>query len=253
MSHRYPIAGIVQLFLLLVPPVTPAAALIILDVETGLVMNASNDVRIPNDTGTKFSLTDDLETDPDYFVRGRITYALTEKHVLSVLLAPLRVEAQGRIDRDIMFDGRLFSAGSDLSSRYRFDSYRFTYRYQFDTESRFRAGIGFTLKLRDAAVSLQGDGKRAEKVNFGFVPLVNFGARLLISPRLELMVEADALAAPQGRAEDVLAALRYNLHRDLSLNFGYRLLEGGADVDEVYNFALFHYLVVGASFTLHGV
>jgi hypothetical protein len=243
----------VTVFLLfLCAGVVPAAAQIILDVETGLVMNGSNDVRIPNGTGTTFSLTDDLETDPDYVVRGRITYPITGRHILSVLLAPLRVEAYGRTDREIMFNGRRFAAHADLHSVYRFDSYRLTYRYRFHDASRLRAGIGFTLKLRDAAISLAGDGKSTEKVNSGFVPLVNFNARLLFTRRLGMVVDADALAAPQGRAEDVLVALQYSPHRDLALNFGYRILEGGVDVDEVYNFALFHYLVVGASFTFHG-
>jgi hypothetical protein len=31
---------------------------------------------------------------------------------------------------------------------------------------------------------------------------------------------------------------------------GYRILEGGADNDEVYNFALFHYAAVGVTVTL---
>lgn len=239
--------------LLLFISIMPASAQIIVDVESGVILNASNDVRIPNETGTFFSLTDDLEADPDYFVRGRITYPITDRHILSVLLAPLRVEAQGRSTREILFNGERFPANANLSSVYRFDSYRVTYRYQFRDTSRFRAGIGFTLKLRDAAIELSGDGKRTEKVNSGFVPLVNFQTHLLLSDRVGLVVEGDALAAPQGRAEDVLFALKYNPHRDLALTFGYRLLEGGADVDEVYNFALFHYFVIGAGFTFHGV
>jgi hypothetical protein len=31
-----------------------------------------------------------------------------------------------------------------------------------------------------------------------------------------------------------------------SLYGGYRILEGGADVDEVYTFSLFHYAMIGA-------
>jgi hypothetical protein len=35
------------------------------------------------------------------------------------------------------------------------------------------------------------------------------------------------------------------LSRAVSVDAGYRLLEGGADNDEVYTFAFFHYAVAG--------
>jgi hypothetical protein len=34
------------------------------DFENGLVVSGYNDIQIPRDTGTRFSLTDDLKTDP---------------------------------------------------------------------------------------------------------------------------------------------------------------------------------------------
>ncbi|MFZ1845950.1 MAG: hypothetical protein WAU12_03520, partial [Saprospiraceae bacterium] len=57
--------------------------------------------------------------------------------------------------------------------------------------------------------------------------------------------EGDALAAPQGRAEDVLLAVTYKFSDNLMTHLGYRILEGGADNDEVYNFSLIHYASVG--------
>ena len=53
------------------------------------------------------------------------------------------------------------------------------------------------------------------------------------------------LAAPQGRAEDVSLKAVVRLTDAVDLDLGYRLLEGGADNDEVYTFAFFHYAVVG--------
>ncbi len=60
-----------------------------------------------------------------------------------------------------------------------------------------------------------------------------------------ILLEGDALAAPQGRAEDVLIAARYRVSDHFGLKAGYRMLEGGADNDVVYNFALFNYASVG--------
>ena len=62
------------------------------------------------------------------------------------------------------------------------------------------------------------------------------------------LFEGDALAAKQGRAVDVLLAASYRLTNQIGIRAGYRILEGGADNDEVYNFALLHYLSVGLSF-----
>jgi hypothetical protein len=64
-------------------------------------------------------------------------------------------------------------------------------------------------------------------------------------PKFGLLLDGDALAAPQGRAEDVLAALTYHASDRMGIKIGYRILEGGANNDVVYNFALLNYAVVG--------
>jgi hypothetical protein len=69
--------------------------------------------------------------------------------------------------------------------------------------------------------------------------------------RLSLLLEGDALAAPQGRAEDILVAARYKINDAASMSVGYRLLEGGADNDEVYNFSLFNYASLGFLYTFN--
>ena len=56
------------------------------------------------------------------------------------------------------------------------------------------------------------------------------------------------MAAPQGRAEDVFAGVILHANRQLSFKLGYRILEGGADTDEVFTFALVHYLAAGVVF-----
>jgi hypothetical protein len=122
-----------------------------------------------------------------------------------------------------------------------------TYRYDFYRRDRLYLGIGFTGKIRDAAIGVEGSGQRAEKTNTGFVPLINFRAQWSISSRFGVLLDGDALAAPQGRAEDVLLAFTTSASKNLQFKIGYRLLEGGADNDEVYTFALVNYLVLGAT------
>jgi len=220
-----------------------------IDLESGAAFNGYNDVRIPGNTGTDISLTEDLRAKGSAFVRVRLSKDLGERHRLSLLVAPLTFKASGTVDRDIDFNGVRFLAGTKLSSTYRFDSYRATYRYTLITTGTLRAGIGVTAKIRDAAIRIDNDSRSAEKANTGFVPLINFAVEWRFGSKSGLMFEGDALAAPQGRAEDVLLALYAEPVDGARFRLGYRILEGGADNDEVYTFALVHYLSFGASWS----
>ena len=216
------------------------------DLEGGGAFSGYNDVQIPRDIGTEFSLTDDFVSDNEMYYRIRVSYAFNDRHSISALVAPLRVDAGGLAGKDILFEGVTFPDGTQLDAKYRFDSYRLTYRYDFDGQGAFRAGVGFTAKIRDAEISLNGGGMSSKKTNTGFVPLINFKALWLLSSYFSLSVDGDALAAPQGRAEDVAVSMLYHPSGGIAFKAGYRILEGGADVDEVYNFALVHFLFAGA-------
>jgi hypothetical protein len=220
------------------------------DVESGVAFNGYNDVRIPGTTGTNLSLSEELEADGTGFIRVRLAWEIGERHRLSLLVAPLRIEASGSVGRDVDFNGVRFASGERLSSLYRFDSYRVTYRYSLHSSDRLRAGLGLTAKVRDASIRIEGGGQSSENTNTGFVPLVNFAVDWRISSKLGLIFEGDALAAPQGRAEDVLLALYGCPVQNLRLRIGYRILEGGVDVDDVYNFTLIHYLAAGATWSI---
>jgi hypothetical protein len=217
-----------------------------LDFENGAVFSGYNDVRIPGDTGTTFSLTEDLTSDATYFWRVRVDFRVARKHVLSGLAAPLEIHSSGSFNRPVTFAGETFAPGVPVTGRYMFNSYRFTYRYEFLDKGGWRFGIGVTGKVRDAATVLDAAGQHAEKTNVGFVPLVNFKLERDLGGRAVLRFEGDALAAPQGRAEDIFAGVLVPLNKNVTLKAGYRLLEGGADNAEVYTFAGFHYASVGA-------
>lgn len=220
-----------------------------LDFENGLAVPGYNDVRIPGDTGTLFSLSEELSLDSAYFLRLRPGFRWRSRHTLSVLVAPLRLNASGRLNKDVFFFGKTFPANVPLTGVYKFNSYRLTYRYDIVKREKWQAGIGFTAKIRDALIKLEGDVGSSSKTNLGFVPLVNFRVLWQFHRDWALLFEGDAAAAPQGRAEDVILALQYRLNNKLNLRAGYRILEGGADVREVYTFALVHYLSAGLTYT----
>lgn len=223
----------------------PALAGIEAEIEAGAVLASRNDARIPGDGGTKLSLVNDLSTSPAPVFRLRLGYRIADRHLITALYAPLQVNARGSVDRDVSFAGGTYPAGSPLLAVYRFDSYRLTYRYSIVRADGLDVAAGLTAKIRDAETSLYGvDARR--KTNTGFVPLVNL--HLAWRPgngAFGVVLDADALAAPQGRAEDVLLAATWAFREGLELRVGYRMVEGGANNDEVYSFAWFHYVVAG--------
>ena len=137
-----------------------------------------------------------------------------------------------------------------MKANYRFDSYRLSYRYLLYQTDSFRGKLGFTGKIRDAAISLSDGVTIAEKTNTGFVPLIYFSLDWSLSNKFGLLIEGDALAAPQGRAEDVLFSFYTSVSNNIKIRGGYRILEGGADNDEVYTFALVNYYLLGITVTL---
>jgi hypothetical protein len=221
-----------------------------LDFETGLVVPGYCDVRIPGDGGTFFSLTSDLETGSAAFLRVRAGFRPHPRHTILALFAPLSVSGSGRLDGPLNYNGLVFPADTPLKSVYRFNSYRLTWRYGLKEGERWRFGLGLTAKIRDAFIQISGGGQTTKNANVGFVPLINFFLEWRLSPGFRLLLEGDAAAAPQGRAEDVQLALVYQNNKKWEWRAGYRILEGGADNDRVYNFALFHYFLVGVKYYL---
>ena len=218
------------------------------ELEGGAVFSGYNDARIPNVGGTLVSLSRDLDIAAKAFYRLRLSYALSRRHELSLLYAPLTLKAKGTLPVAVHFTGVLFPSGADVDGIYTFNSYRLTYRYRLVDRARLRLDIGFTAKIRDAEIALEAPGLAASKTNVGFVPLLHLRLAWDWSERLGLLLEADAAAAKQGRAEDVLLALNWRLAPRWQLRLGYRFVEGGADVDEVYNFAWIHYIAAGLAF-----
>lgn len=219
----------------------------IIDLEAGAVFTGYNNVRIPGDEGTLFSLKDDLMPKTEFFYRIRANYTIKSRHTFSALFAPLEIKSEGSVPYDINFQGVVFPANTKIFGTYKFNSYRLTYRYSIVQKPKFEFGLGLTAKIRDAKIALSTPGLASEKVNVGFVPIINFRLFWQIKDKFGLLLDGDALAAPQGRAEDVSIAATYKLSEKLCFRAGYRILEGGADNDEVYNFALLHYTALGLS------
>lgn len=215
--------------------------------ETGAAFTGYNDARIPGDLDedNTFSFVDDLESPVVQSFRLNAHYKITPRHQVSLLYSPLSIRPEGTFDRDILYQGETFNAGEQIEALYRFDSYRLQYRYLFKNQNMILRSLGLSLKLRDAEIYLKSGDKKATKTDTGLVPLISFKLGYDFSPRVALNLDGEALASKFGRAEDILASIDYKLSDRFTIKGGYRLLEGGSDIDEVYTFALLHYAVLG--------
>ena len=211
--------------------------------ETGGVSFSRNDIRIPNDTGTRFDMTELTGSGPDFFVRLDGHWDINDRHGLRLVLAPLEVSGTGDLPGQTSFAGETFAAGATQGT-YKFNTYKITYRYTFVDRPNLRWRVGFTGVIRDANVELRQGSLRANDDNVGFVPALHLSGDYRLAERWMLRFDFDGLAGGPGRLFDVALKLDYALNDNWRIGGGYRTLEGGADTDDVYSFGWLHYAVL---------
>lgn len=216
--------------------------------EGGPAWVSRNNVRIPGDTGTRFDMTDLTGSGPDLAMRFYGQYSFNDRHSVRLNLAPFEVSGSGRFDEPVEFAGETFAVDSETAATYKFSNYRLTYRYTFHRSEQWELGAGLAVLMRDAEVRLRQNGVESSDDDIGFVPLLHFYSAYHFNRRHSLVFDIEGAGASQGRAIDASLMYHYQLPSGWSVGAGYRTLEGGADNDDVYNFAWIHYAVVSVSY-----
>lgn len=96
----------------------------------GVVLKSRNDVQIPANSGTRFSLSDGA-AGPFPAYRAYAGFRFLKNHEILGLWAPLSVEGGKKFDQNISYQGTTFSNTQGTDFLYKFNSYRLSYRYQF--------------------------------------------------------------------------------------------------------------------------
>lgn len=217
-----------------------------LRIEGAAVWQSQNDQRIPGNAGDNFSFAD-FSQGPFPAYRIYLGHKWNNRHEIRALYAPLAISLNGQFGGDVRFQDAVFAANTPTEGYYKFNSYRLTYAYHFDPINEWELAAGFTGKIRDASVELKQGALNRSKDNVGFVPLLNFQAARRMASQFFFRFDLDALAAPQGRAVDAGMFVEYRTDQEHMHYFlGYRMVEGGADNDQVFNFAWFHFATIGA-------
>jgi hypothetical protein len=238
---------------LMLIPVSAAAAqdtsTFVVELEAGPVWQSRNDVQIPNEaSGTRYSLVDLVGTGPWPAGRLYLTWNINRRHGLRALLAPLSYGETGSFVEPVDFAGATYEPGAPVEGTYKFNSWRLSYRYRFMDRESVKLTIGLTVKIRDAKIELRQGGTSSKDTDVGFVPLLHLAADWQFARQWHLHFDFDGLAGGPGRAFDAALKLGYDFNEHVAITAGYRTLEGGADVESVYNFAWFHYAVVSVVF-----
>lgn len=213
-----------------------------LDLETGFASTRYNQAKVPNPSGTEVNLGGVIGRSWRPF--GRVSLRFSDRNGGSwkALYAPLRQFGSGELGRQTDFAGQTFGAGM-ANATYQFDSYRLTYRKPWKGTWE----VGATLKLRAAQIRLRQGATIGEERNVGLVPLLHiFGAGAL-GHGLGYEVEVDGLAGGPGRAVDLSLRATRSVSSRATAFVGLRVLEGGADVPKVKNFAWVTYVTAGVS------
>jgi hypothetical protein len=239
-------SGIISLLTL--EPAIAADPSVKLRLSVGSSWQARNDVQIPNtDLGTRFSLQEAAGSGPTPYARFELNWTINEKHGVRVLLAPLSYTETVMFEQDVRFAGASFGSNQSTDATYRFNSWRLGYHYSLMQNDAASVRIGATLKVRDAEIRLtQGDTVSFDD-DVGIVPLLYLAGDYRLGNRWALRADFDGLAGGPGRAIDVGVALEYSIARQWQIGAEVRVLDGGADTEDVYNFARFNSTAIAIS------
>lgn len=208
--------------------------------EFGLLQNTYNQVSIPGDDGTQFNLRKSFSDTSPYY---RLDYKkfLENGHGIRLLYAPLRLKGEYTYEKDILFNGSTFNRNNETKTLYQFNSYRLSYFYQWIKNEKWKVNVGVTANIRDAEIALKQGNTKESRTDLGLVPLLYFWSEYWVSDSSKFTLDFDGLAAPQGRAFDLAFMYGHRLSPSVIANLGYRMLEGGADNEKVYTFAMFNF------------
>lgn len=218
-----------------------------IELELGAAQLKKNDLQSPNNaTATRFDLARTIGTNNTQG-SARITLRIptaSGSEWLAVY-APLSFKGSAPLGQAVGFQGSNFAAAPTTNATYRFDTYRLTWRTPVYQDADTTVRLGVTGLIRDASISLSQPGASASQSNTGLVPLLHASVERRLSEQWTLVGDIDALGSRQGRAIDLSLRAQYAIDRDWAISGGYRILDGGANNNNLYNFARVQSFTVG--------
>ncbi len=167
---------------------------------------------------------------------------IKERHTITLLYQPLRLESTALLSRDLTIDELTFPAGNSVDFLYNFPFFRASYMKELmPNNDKFDFALGASLQIRNATISFESTDGTLFRSNrdIGPVPILKFRTRYRPNALTYTEIEADGFYAPisylNGSDNEVVGAIL-----DASLRQGLKLS------DEVGFFLNLRYLGGGA-------
>jgi hypothetical protein len=177
-------------------------------------------------SGTYFNYREDGGQDV-LFPVSRLSVELdyNDRNTIVFLYQPLRLESQVLLEDDLVVDGLVFPANTNVNLLYNFPFYRISYlRELLPNNNKYKFAIGGSLQIRNATISFESADGTLFRTNrdIGPVPALKLRGRANLNPAVYLELESDGMYAPvsylNGSDNEVVGAIL-----DASLRSGVRI------------------------------
>ena len=167
---------------------------------------------------------------------------IKERHTITFLYQPLRLESTNLLPRDLIIDDLLFPAGTSVNFLYNFPFFRISYMKELaPNNEKFDFALGASLQIRNATIAFESTDGSLFRSNrdVGPVPVLKFRTRYNFNRLTYTEIEADGFYAPisylNGSDNEVVgaildASLRQGLHinENIGAFLNLRYIGGGA-------------------------
>ena len=196
--------------------------------------------------GAKINLQDDLgmETKTDTF-RLDGHYRFNDTHKIEFAYYRIHTDSTNTIDRDLEWDGKVYQAGSTISSLLNMDIYKVNYAYSFYHNEKVELALAAGVHMMDIETGLQGnatvDGSPEYYIdgNVDFLaplPVIGFRIDYAVNPRFHIAGAIDyfgiSIDKYSGSFTDVLLTAEYQVFDNFGIGAGLNTTSLDAKVDD---------------------
>jgi hypothetical protein len=192
-----------------------------------------------DDIGTRIDMEDDLDFDDSEGLAGEIALQLSSFR-LSVGYLPLDFSSNGAISRDVIFDGRTFTASTAIASDVDIDLFDIGLTwYLINTDAmpvRVQLGPELALKVADVDLSMTepATGITAQASGVAAIPTAGLRGRVALGDMFGIVGRIGYIAYSDNSFLDAEAQVEFSPLPMVGIYAGYRLFDIEVDESDVF-------------------
>ncbi len=192
-----------------------------------------------NGVGTRIDMEDDLHFDDS---NGAVAEASMQlgNFRLSAGYLPLNFDGEGALEQDISFDGRIFTANTNVSSDVDIKLYDIGLTWYLintdDSTVKFKLGPELAVKIADADVSMTDltTGIREEASGLAPIPTLGLRSQLAVGDLLGIVARAGYITYSGNNFLDAEAQLEFSPIPMVGIYAGYRIFDIKVDENDIF-------------------